>query len=186
MKKTKTKKPLGKVALKHKVVVEKMCENMEKGEKPSVSKAMKDCNYSETYSKNGGIRETKSFQELMAERITQKDIITAEKKQMGSVNLRVYYFPKDMSDADIELSINSNEGYKFKTAHKTDNSKRVYYSVPDNVAIGKALDRIHKISKNYDNTITIKGSLGKLSDEELKGEIAREVSEALESLAGEE
>lgn len=48
-----------------------------------------------------------------------------------------------------------------------------------------ALDKAYKLKKRYDNSLTIKASISKLSAEELEGAIAREVSAALDALAGE-
>jgi len=183
-KKTKTKKPLGRVALKQKEILVNLRKSREDGKPMNTTEAAEAAGYSPSYARSGQIKNTQSFQELMAERISQEDIITAEKRQMNSPHLKYDYFPKDMADSDIEILINSNEGYIFKTAHETDSSKRVYYSVPDSVAIGKALDRIHKINKDYDNTITIKGKLDRLSDEEVEGRISGILSGVIGAFAG--
>lgn len=72
------------------------------------------------------------------------------------------------------------EATKIHTSHTEPDME-----LPDYAVRHKYLDTAYKVKKRYDNTINVKGALAVLSDEELEGEIAGLLSEALIAIAGE-
>jgi len=76
---------------------------------------------------------------------------------------------------DSELAKVHQEGLKATKA----NGKPEYF------ARHKYLDSAYKLKKRYDNTITIKGKLSGLSDDEIEARIAGIVSGVIGAIAGE-
>lgn len=174
------------MAIKHAKVLEKLKENVGKcGKKGSIKEAIMDAGYSESYAENGSLLKTKAWEELIEEHLKDEDVLEAEKRQMNAKRLYDYFFPKELTDEQIKEDVESHAGCKLVRVVRGEKTVQAFFYTPDNTAIGKSLDRIYKLKKRYDNTLTIKGSLSKLSAEELEGAIAREISEALGSIAGE-
>lgn len=185
-KKAKVKTKMGAVEIKHRTVVEKMKENMGKaGKKGTIKEAMIDAGYSESYAENGDILKTKSWEELMDEYFPEEKIAEAEGQQMNAKRLYDYDFPSKLTDDEIREDIESHTGCKLVRIVRTEHRAQAFFYTPDNVAIGKSLDRIYKLKKKYDNTITLKGRIDKLSLEEVEAAIAGEISEALAALTEE-
>lgn len=184
--KVKTVKKTPVVAIKHKQILDKMSDNLGKeGKKGTIKEAMVDVGYSKSYAESGHIGSTKTWEDLMEKYFNDEDVAKAEQAQMNAKKLWDYYFPVEVTDEQIQEDIESHAGCKLVRIVRGDHRVQAFFYTPDNLAIGKSLDRIYKLKKRYDNTITLKGKISQLSTEELEGAIAREVSEALSALAGE-
>jgi hypothetical protein len=174
------------VAIKHAKVLEKLKENVGKcGKTGSFKEAIIDAGYSKSYAENGNLLKTKTWEELMEQYLKEEEILEAEKNQMTAKRLYDYTFPKSLTDEQIKEDIESHTGCKLVRIVRGEKVAQAFFYTPDNAAIGKSLDRIYKLKKKYDNTLTIKGNISKLSAEELEAAIAREISEALGTIAGE-
>lgn len=186
-KKTRKQKLAGVVALKQKIVIEKLRENMGKdGKKGTMKEAMTDAGYSESYAENGDIKKTKTWNDLMEQYFSDEKIAAAEEKQMNAARLYDYQFSKKISDKQIREDVEAHTGCRLVRIVEGTVFKTAYFYAPDNTAIGKSLDRIYKLKKKYDNTIKLKKGLSELSDEEIDDFIAGEISEALGFLPGED
>lgn len=184
--KVKAVKKVPVVAIKHKQVLDKMSENLGKeGKTGTIKEAMVDAGYSESYAESGHIGSTKTWESLMEKYFNDEDVAKAESAQMTAKKLYDYDFPIKLTDEQIQHDIEKHAGCELVRLVRGEHRVQAFFYTPDNFAIGKSLDRIYKLKKRYDNTITLKGKISQLSTEELERAIAREVSEALGSLAGE-
>lgn len=177
-KKTKKKKATGAVAVKHKAVLKNV------GKCGSVKQAAKEAGYSESYAKNGGITGTKTWDEIVEETFSDDKVATWHEELMNAVAIQHYVFPVSESDDDIIETL-AEFGFKVMRISHGDTCKRAYFPIVNTQARKAALDMIYKIKKRYDTTVTLKKGIRELSDAEVEGIIAEEISAALESIAGE-
>jgi hypothetical protein len=120
----------------------------------SVSKAMREAGYSETYSKNPQrVRETKTFQEIFSKTITD-ELITKATKQL--VNYRqpvTYEFPASLTEKEVHDVMRKHGFKKNQYFHKLVKEIRiikgsavemehwmVYGSKPSGLVIPKGVD----------------------------------------------
>lgn len=184
MPKTKKTKKLGAVAIKHKAVLEKIEENMGKpGKKGTVEEAMKECGYSESYARNGQLKDTRTWDQLMEEYLPDAEIAKHHKQLLHMS--RVDHFPYSRAIPDEEIIELIREiGCEPKRIAHGDTANQIWYFAPDAIAKKNALDMAYKLKKRYDNTITLKGKLSTASDEEIEERIAGILSGIIGSLAG--
>lgn len=124
------------------------------GQGLSVSKAMREAGYSETYSKNPQrVRETKTFQEIFSKTITD-ELITKATKQL--VNYRqpvTYEFPASLTEKEVHDVMRKHGFKKNQYFHKLVKEIRiikgsavemehwmVYGSKPSGLVIPKGVD----------------------------------------------
>jgi len=182
----KKRKKLGATEIKHRIVFEKMKENLGKpGKKGTIKEAMMDAGYTQSYAEGGELFKTKGWDQLMDEYFPENKVAEAEQKQMNAKRIFDYDFPAKLSDEQIKEDVESHTGCNLVRIVRTEHRAQAFFYTPDNIAIGKSLDRIYKLRKKYDNTIKFKGEFSQLSADEIEDAIAREVFEALVALAGE-
>lgn len=169
--------------IRQKKVVESILKNTKV---KSRCKAMIEAGYSPSYAYSGQITKTKTWNDYMDEHFSDDKVAKAEAIQLSASRLYDYEFPPTSKDADIKKDIESHSGCKLVRIYTTQYAKKAYFYTPDNVAIGKSLDRIYKMKKRYDNTIKIKRGISELSDAELEEIATGALSDALDSIAGAE
>lgn len=127
-----------------------VAEDIRKGEKISISKAMKK---SGVYSKSmtahpEKITRSKGWQALLDQHLPDS-LIT--KKTLGLLNqkkLDYFVFPKGMSDEEITEHV-EGAGLKVITIRFSDKGKMAFYSIDDAVAISNGLDFASKFKGKY-------------------------------------
>ena len=140
--------------LRHKLALKIISENV--GDPSVIKKELLKLGYSESYLNSGRLKNTKSWQNLVDE-----------------------YFP------DKDLARIHQEGLKAELVKTATHEGRIMdeRKYPDFQTRHKYLDSAYKLKKKYgDETIIHK--LGLLSNEDIEGEIAGAISEALGSIAG--
>ena len=127
------------------------------GKFKSLRKAAVEAGYSPSYADSGGLTSSQSWQDQL------------EKALPDSLLLKVH-----------------KEGLKAKrTIHAThegditDTRKLKDFSVRH-----KYLEAGYKLKKRYEETINVKGAIGRLSDEEIEERIAEQVSGVIGAIAG--
>jgi len=182
-KKTK-KKNLGAVAIKHKAVLENLGKTREDGKKPTFKQAAEDAGYSPSYADAGQIIKTKTWEDILDETFPDDYVAEKHNELMNMKRIGKFGFPLEETDENIKDII---QGFGFPCSYIAlkDDKKVAYFPIVSETARKAALDMIYKIKKKYDTTITIKGKLSQVSDEEIEDRIAGEVSEVVGALSGE-
>mgnify|MGYP001594861755 CR=1 FL=1 len=155
----KSKKAKTKVLTRHKLLIKKILENLGNG--MSLGEAMRQAGYSDSYSDNPQqLQGTDSWITLTDEYISDKELMEMHRKLLHKEEV---------------IAKNNNKSGKVDIVRTGE---------IDPYAVKSALDMAYKLKKKYDNTITIKGKLSNLSDEEVEGRIAGILSGVIGALAG--
>lgn len=180
MKKSKKRitKPLSITKLKHIKVLENIGKGMTMGD------AAEAAGYSRVYADSGALKKTKEWNELLEEYLPDNLLAEEHKKLLKLSKIDHMVFPVSVEEEEIEKII-TDLGCVVKKFQFGEQGTHVWYYVPDGLAKKNALDMAYKLKARYDNTITVKGKLGQLSDEEIEDRIAREVSAVIGAIAGE-
>jgi hypothetical protein len=101
LKPKKEKKPLGIVALKHKVVLDKLTKNVGKCRKNTIQKAMTDSGFSESYAKSGHIKKGKTWNQLMEIHLSDDKLAKTHEELLNFKKLDYMLFNHDIKDKDI-------------------------------------------------------------------------------------
>lgn len=150
----------------------------------SLKQAAIDAGYSESYADSGQIAKGKTWEEVMEEFFPDAEIAKIHQDQLRAEDIKQINFHYKVKDDELD-QILSAKGLKLLGTKRFMTSAIAYVLVPDRFARDKALDKVYKLKKRYDNTIHIKGAIAQLSDEQLENEIAGILSEAFTTLAGE-
>ena len=106
------------------------------------------------YAPNTAIRPTevtkgKGWQLLMKKHFPDDKVAQVEEGQLNASRTSHYIFPQKEDNKIIKEIIESFPNCKLIKIRRQLNWKRAYFSSPDNMAIGKSLDRIYKMKKRY-------------------------------------
>ncbi len=165
-----------------------IAENIRNKKPVIMQDAMEEAGYSPSYAASSTrLKETKSWNELLDAAFPDDEVLKVHKGLMNSTRVDHQVYPletPELTDAHIvELLAAVNCTVK-KIVHG-DTSRHVYYWVANDKARKEALDMLYKLKTRYDNTVTIKGKLGSVSDEEIEDRIAGALSGIIGALAGE-
>lgn len=162
------KKKLGVVALKHKIVLDNLTKKIGKGRKMSLTKAVVEAGYSESYARSGNIKKKKSWNQLMEEYLPDDFLAETHQKLLKAKQIRQLTFNYKLKDAEIEQII-ADEGYTFIGTKRFMTNAVVFFSAPDGLVIKGALDLAHKIKgKNAPEKFQIEESgIRAMSDSDL-------------------
>lgn len=170
--------------LKHLRVLEKMSGNVGKKHATSLSRAMIDANYSESYARSGHITQTDSWQRTLDTVFSDDKLAAVHERLLNAKEIQVMPFHYRVSDKAMQKAI-EEEGFRFIGITRFMTTAVIRFVVPNTIAQDKALDKAYKLKKKYGD-ITIKHKFGELSDQELEREVSGEISEALGLAEGEE
>lgn len=149
-----------------------------------IANIYKKYGYSDSYIDSGQIKNTKAWNDLMDIYLPDEQLAIHHKELLNAVKIGHYVFPASESDEEIKETIESY-GLPCLKIKKNLQWKRAYYSIPNTDAKRHALDMAYKLKKKYGD-LTITHKFSELTDEELEGEIAGIISEAIELTAGKE
>lgn len=149
----------------------------------SMQAALEEVGFSPSYAKNGNIKKTKTWQEIMDQSFPDTWITGIHRQQLNAKRLEQKYFSNSLTDDEIQDIIEA-EGFTFIGIRRFMNNCVAHFSVPDTMARDKALDKVYKLKKRYDNTIKLDGQLNGLSDEDIDARIAGIISGVVGSIAG--
>jgi hypothetical protein len=168
------KKKLGIVALKHKVVLDKLQEKVRKGEKPVLRTAMVEAGYSQRYANTGEITKKKSWAQLMEQYLPDDLLSQTHSELLVAKKLDYMLFGKEVPDVDIYELMSSVNCVPKKLIHGIQGT-HVYFWSPDNKSRKDATELAYKIKgKMVAEKVEITGGLHSVSDEELAAIIAKE------------
>lgn len=180
------------VAKKHLEIIQNAGKKMtENGGKMKPAKALKEAakeaGLSENYIESGKLQKTDSWQKILEEHPAYKDSELAKHHDMlmNAVKIGHQTFGMGVKDDEIIEVIESFGFPVMKILFVPGMGKVAYYSIADNIAKKYALEMAYKLKQKYGD-ITIHHEFGNLSDEEIEGEIAGVISEALGLEEGEE
>ncbi|MCK5211692.1 hypothetical protein KAJ89_03250 [Candidatus Parcubacteria bacterium] len=165
---------------RHKLALKIITENIGNTEK--IRRALIDLGYSESYINSGHLKDTDSWNRLMEEKLSDKKLVNMHEKLLNKKAIDFQIFPKSMKDKEI-TEIIERFGFQIIKISKYESWKRAYFPILDTQAIKAALDMAYKLKKKY-GEITVNHKLGELSNEDIEGEIAGAISEALGAIAG--
>jgi hypothetical protein len=167
IKKKKSNKKYGAVALKHNMVLNNIKKNVGKSGKLNIKKAMEDTGYSPNYSKSGNILKTKSWQDKMEYFLDDSLLLETHNDLVVAKKLDYMLFNPDIKDEDIYELIESVGCVPKKIIHGIAGT-HAYYFAPDNVSRNKALELAYKIrGKMSPEVLEIRKGLSAMTDEEL-------------------
>lgn len=176
------------IASRHLEVAKQISENIRKSKKErrTVEQILKDNGYADSTAKTGlrTLKGTETWPELMEIFINDADLAKHHHQLMNAVKIGSQTFSMGVKDEEIIEVINSFGFEVMKVLFVKGLGKVAYYPIPDNIAKKYALEMAHKLKQKYGD-ITIVHKFGELSDEEIEGEIAGEVSEAIGLVQGE-
>lgn len=186
MKKVQVKKTrVAKAAtLRQKLVVANLLKARQEGRKVTIGKAMEEAGYSPSYSKSGQLTSSDVWGRLMEEFLPDTLLAQEHQKLLKLSKVEHMVFPTSMTNKEI-TGIVEGLGCTVKKFMFGANGTHVWFYAPDGIAKKNALDMAYKLKARYDYTVTLKGKLGSLSDEEIENRIAAEVSAVIGALAGE-
>ncbi len=127
------------------------------GKPITMGKAMREAGYSESYSKNGSISKTASWNEQLEAALPDSLLLKVHKE--GLEAKRTIHATEDGIISDLK-------------------------EVDDFTVRAKYTDMGYKLKNRYEETINIKGKIGSLSDEELEGKISGILSGVIGAIAG--
>jgi hypothetical protein len=115
----------------------------------SVRSAMLVAGYDEdTANKPKNLTESLGFKELVSKYLPDELLTEAHRRQFNQVRLDYFVFPKTMADDEIEAHVNA-AGIEVIVIRLSDKGKMAFYSIPDSMAITKALDLAYKLKGSY-------------------------------------
>lgn len=182
--KAKKKKPLGAVALKHRLVAEKLNENLLSGKGGGITQAKIDAGYSKSYAGSGSMKTTKSWQALMEEFIPDSLMAETHNALMKAKRVEYMVFPKAVTSKEIKKLL-KDAGCPVKKLTKGDKVNHVWYWVSDNRAHKDALDMAYKLKGRYAAEQHEHKFKGK-SDEELEEYLASEIARVIGADGGDQ
>lgn len=133
--------------------------------------------YSKSYADSGHIKQTKSWNETLAEIFPEEMIAKKHLALLNAKDVKQMHFFHKMKDDEIREIIEA-EGFRFIGVKRFMTNAIVSFVAPDTIAQDRALDKLYKLKSLYGAT-TIVHKFGELTDEELEAELAREVSEGI-------
>jgi hypothetical protein len=101
LKPKKEKKTLGIVAIKQKVVLDKLTKNIGKNRKNTMEKAMVDAGYKPSYAKSGHIKSGKTWNQLMEIHLSDDKLAQTHEELLNFKKLDYMLFNHDIKDKDI-------------------------------------------------------------------------------------
>lgn len=121
-----------------------------KGQRITLGKLLRESGYSLSTSKKPKlVTGSKGWDQLMKKHFPDNKLAEAEGEQLGASKIGHYTFPGKENNKEIKKIINSFPNCKLIKIRKQHGWKRAYFYSPDNLAIGKSLDRIYKLKKKY-------------------------------------
>lgn len=175
----KKKKKLSVVAIKHKRVLDKIGakKNIGKYKKTmSTYQAMLDEGYSESYARSGGVGKSKTWEQLLEERLGDDKLSNIHSQLMIAKRLDYMLFTAEITDQDIYDLLESVNCTPKKIVHGVA-GVHVWFWSPDNKTRKDALELAHKIrGKMSPEVIEFKTDLEKMSDEELAEVIRKQTA----------
>jgi len=129
-KREKKKNKLSIVALKHERVLAHMEENVRKGKKANLYRALRAEGYSDSYSRKGGVGFTKTWEQLLVDRLGDDKLTNVMSELVVAKKLDYMLFNSEVSDEDIYILLESVGCIPKKIIHGMQGT-HVYYFAPD-------------------------------------------------------
>lgn len=165
--KPKKKKGLGIVALKHSRVINRVGKKDGKGRRKSLYQAMIDDGYSEEYARGGHIKNKKTFQKLLQERLGDDKLSNIHRQLLVSKKLDYMLFTHEIKDADIYELMESVGCTPKKIIHGIQGT-HVWFWLPDSKSRKDALEMAYKLRGDFAaEKIAVEGGLSAMSDADL-------------------
>ena len=173
-KKEQKKKKLGVVALKHKMVLDKIKKKVGKGRKVTMTETLVEAGYSESYARSGNIKKKKSWQQLMDIYLPEDLLAKTHNELLGFKKIDYMLFNSEISDEDIFEVLNSVGCTIKKIVHGIQGT-HVYYWQPDGRIRKDATDLAYKVrGKMAPEKIEIEQTgLRAMTDQELADHIKK-------------
>lgn len=134
----------GVVALKHKMVIKSLNKKLGKGEKATMTKAMMENGYSQSYAESGQITKKKTWKQLMEHFLPDSLIAEKHHELLEAKDLSYFVFPRMMKDDEIESRM-LEAGIKLVVVRASDKGKMAFYSKADMKARKDGIDLAYKI-----------------------------------------
>ena len=153
--------------------------NAKDGKKARIimTKALRECGYSESYANTSQVKKTKHFHELMEQYLPEDKVVRTHSDLMGASEIQHYIFPgkgrgrkkKLLEDDEIKKIIESVPGCKLIYIKTTDFYEKIgFFQAPDNRSRKAAIDMAYNLRGRYaPQAIEITRPFKDLSDEEL-------------------
>lgn len=169
---------------KQKLVIKRISENV--GTALSVSQAMRDVGYSDSYSANPQtLRRTKSFKDLLDKYLPEEDLTIVHKQLLDSKTLRVFRFPitlkkreinkfayKFAAKEDVSIVKESIPHYKRGEVDWIDENWVVSCILPNSGTVLRAMDFAYKLRGSYEaEEIRVVDEYEQLSDSQIEDRI---------------
>lgn len=146
--KEKDKKPLE----RHKLLLKRISENIGKGEEPTIAigKAMRDLNYSESYSLSPDkLKKTKSWNTLLETHLSDETLSQHHHELLNLKKIEYFSFSKKMSEEEIKDHVES-AGLRLIVVRESEKGKLAFYSLPDGNAKKAALEMAYKLKAKFE------------------------------------
>ncbi|MEK7524509.1 MAG: hypothetical protein AAB588_05790 [Patescibacteria group bacterium] len=176
-------KVLGAVALKHRKVLENLGKAREDGKKPTMEQGMIDAGYSPSYARAGQIKDTRAWNELLEVELPDNELTRHHNQLLNLSKIEHMVFPVAATQEQITQLIEEC-GCHAKRFMFSETQTHVWFFAPDGIAKKNALNMAYKLKKRYDNSITIKGKLSGLSDEEIRRRKSEIIAGVIGAIAG--
>ena len=160
----------GTATIKHKLVLKYMSQGY-----PRMT-AMIKAGYSESYARSSTVITSKTWKDITAEYFDDEEVALIHRQQLQAKVPKSMPFYHKISDEEIKEIIEA-QGFTWFAVKRFMNQAYVYFTVPDTMAIDKALDKIYKIKNRYGDT-TIVHKYSELTDEDIERETAEILAEA--------
>lgn len=173
------KAPRPSAVLRQARAIKKMSQNISSGSKRKTQKEiLEESGYSASYAKKGGVKKTQAWPLLMELYLGDEDLAKHHHQLMNASRIGTQTFAMGVKDEEIIEVVESFGFPVMKVLFVKGLGKVAYYSIPDHIAKKYALDMAYKLKQKYGD-LTIHHKFGELSDEEIEGEIAGVLSEAI-------
>ncbi len=167
------KKPkMGAVAIKHTRVLNNLQKNLGKTGKSTMTKAMIDAGYSESYAKNGDIIKNKTFQQLLEQHLPDSLLTKTHEELLNAKKIEYMLFDTEIKDEEIYELVGLAGGIVKLISHGM-RGTHVYFFMKDNKTVKDATDMGYKVKTKYaidKMAENLNNSIQSMSDADLMAE----------------
>lgn len=112
----------------------------------SVGEAMRLAGYSESTSKSPQrLTNCRGWKDAVEDLIPDMDLLETHRELLSAESVDTMYFPKGMSDSEIEMVITSCKGQKLISIINTSKKRKVLFTRPDNPVKVSALNMAFRL-----------------------------------------
>lgn len=149
----------------------KVAEQVRKGEKVSVSGAMRESGYSDTSARSMKVKESPHWNALLSLFLPEEKVLEKHSELMDTKKVEVKYMSLSLTNDDIR-DIIAGMGFELIGIKRTKESNVVSFAVPDNVSQARAVDMAYKVRSRYQPDVQQQINIfAKMTDVDLMNEI---------------